>query len=106
MDDIIRYVETARGEQTITYAELIDVRAVAPPWLSSSDLWRAANLVRTFKNDEKFGPRAVIVGSELIYGTVRMFANLIQDFAPLNVFHDPSQAEAWLAKWSTETGTA
>lgn len=101
VDDILGYIETARHEQTIPFAESIDVRGVTPPWLSATDIWRAAGLARNFKSDEKFGPRAVIVGSDLMFGTVRMFANLVQDFAPMNVFHDPEQAEAWLAKSSS-----
>ena len=102
VDDILAYVETAFREQTISYAEMIDVRGVTPPWLSSTDVWRAASMVRKFNTGERFGPRAVIVGNDLIYGTVRMFANLVQDFAPINVFHDPVQAEAWLSGRTAE----
>ena len=104
VDDILGHVEAVRREQTIAYAELIDVRGVTPPWLSTSDVWRAAGLVRTFKSDERFGPRAVIVGSDLIFGIARMFANLIQDVAPMNVFHDQVQAEAWLSGWPQPVG--
>ena len=104
MDDIMSYVETASRERLLDYAELIDVRAVRPPWFSSSDVWQVAGLVRNFKTGETFGPRAVVVGNDLIYGMVRMFANLVQDFAPMNVFHDPVQAEAWLGDWQAGGG--
>lgn len=97
VDDILAHFGASRREQALGYAELIDVRGVTPPYPSTSDIWRAANLVRAFNNEETFGPRAVIVGSDLIFGMTRLFTNLITDFLPMRVFRDSKAAEEWLA---------
>jgi hypothetical protein len=100
VNDILAHFQDARSRQTLPYTEFIDVRRVTSPWLSSADLWQAASVVRSFKNDDYLGPRAVLVGNELTFGLTRMFANLLGDYFPIQIFRDADQAQAWLAQAS------
>lgn len=99
-DEIIGHFQAIRRSHAFGWAELVDVRKVSPPWLTSSEIWRVANLMRNFKDEEFPGPRAVLVGSELNFGLARMFANLLGDRAVIQIFREPAQAEAWLVKQS------
>jgi hypothetical protein len=103
--DILAHFHAARHEQALGFKELIDVRGVTPPFLSTTDIWRTAGMVRTLRRQEVLGPRAVVVGSELMFGMTRMFANLISDSFPIQVFRDPEQAEEWLADGSDSPDT-
>lgn len=100
VDDILAHFHAARHEQALGFKELIDVREVTPPCLSTTDIWRTASLVRTLRGHEVLGPRAVVVDGELVFGMTRMFVNLISDFFPIQVFRDQEQAEEWLADGS------
>ena len=100
VNDIVAHFHDARSGQTLPYTEFIDARNVTPPWLSSADLWQAASTVRAFRNDEPLGPRAVLVGNNLTYGLTRMFAHLLGDHFPIQIFRDADQAHAWLAQAS------
>ena len=42
VDDILQHFEAACREQILDYAELIDARDAAPPFLSAADIRRAA----------------------------------------------------------------
>lgn len=94
--DIIGHFDTARHGQTLDYTELIDARGVTKPYLTAADIWRAATLVRNSPVIQKFGRRAVIVDGDVTYGLTRMFASLLADHFPIEVFRDRNAAEDWL----------
>ena len=95
--DILAHYHTASEQKFLDFAELIDAREVNAPFLTTAEIWRTASLVRAFETDEPFGPRAVVVASDLMFGMARMFSNLISDFFPMKVFRDEIEAEEWLA---------
>lgn len=100
VDDILRHLEDARREETLDYKELIDASGVTPPFLSSGEIWQAARRVSTLMTTRRCGPRAVVVNNMITFGLTRIFATLVGDAFPMNVFRDASRAEAWLADWS------
>jgi hypothetical protein len=96
-DDIVGHFQAIRRSHAFGWTELVDVRNVSPPWLTSSEIWRVASVMRDFPAAETPGPRAVLVGSDLNFGLARMFANLLGDRAVIQIFRDGAEAEAWLA---------
>jgi len=95
--DILGHFEAEHGEGTLPYTELIDVRAVTGPYLSASDIRLVAMTVQASQVRGKFGPRAVVVDSDLVFGLTRMFATFIGDYFQIEVFRDVDKARAWLA---------
>jgi hypothetical protein len=95
--EVLEHFAATHRERALGYAELIDARGVHPPFLSATDLWSAASAVRASGARPPFGPRAVLVGSEVTFGLTRIFATLLSDHLPLSVFRDPREADRWLA---------
>ncbi len=94
--DILAHFETEHREGTLPYTELIDACAVTGPYLSASDLRLAAMSVQASQVRGKFGPRAVVVDSDLVFGLTRMFATFIADYFHIEVFRDVDKASDWL----------
>ena len=97
VEDILGQFQAAIREGVLAYEELIDA------FLSTHDIWRAADLVRLVldtPSERHFGPRAVIVRDDAVFGMTRMFANLLSGFFPIRVFREPGAAEEWLAGWN------
>jgi hypothetical protein len=97
--DIVDHFKTARRDGMLSDAEVIEVNEVTPPFLSAPDIWSAAAIVREMKGEHKFGPRAIVVANDLIFGTTRIFTSLVGDFFPIAVFRDRKAAEQWLENW-------
>jgi hypothetical protein len=102
--DIIGHFDAACRGQTLGYTELIDARGATKPYLTAADIWRAATLVRNTGIQHRFGRRAVVVDTDVTYGLTRMFATLLADCFPLEVFRDRNAAEDWLAGRFPATG--
>ena len=101
VDDILNHLQAACREELLPFAELIDARGAAQPFLSPTDIWDAAGRVRTMEFDRRaLGPRAVIVEDLGMFGLTRMFVTLVSDFFPISVFRNPTEAERWLAEQS------
>jgi hypothetical protein len=99
VDDILGHFEAARREQILAYKELIDARRVTPPFLSNNELWRAALSVRFSPAREPFGPRAVVVSNEELFGMTRLFTSFLHGYFPISGFRHQAAAEEWLACW-------
>ncbi len=102
--DILGHFEAMRREGTLGYAELIDVREVVPPFLSASDIMKAAKSVRDSLTQQRFGSRAVVVSDDLMFGLARIFTIILSDHFPIEVFRHLKEAEEWLAVESTPVG--
>lgn len=94
--DIIGHLAAQRRNQTVSSREFIDVTGVTPPYLTSSQIWQAAQAALAVVLDADAGPRAIYVTNEAVYGMCRMFSTLVEDTFPIRVFRDPSLAEHWL----------
>ncbi len=98
VQDILDHLTAQQKGRTVACRELIDVSQVAPPYLSSSQVWQAAQAALAVVLKERAGPRAIVVTNDAIYGMCRMFATLVEDTFPIRVFRDTAQAEHWLLK--------
>jgi hypothetical protein len=96
VEDILGHHEAAVREGFLGYRELIDTCSVTPPYLSGTDVWRAAMSVRNALKQQEFGPRAVLVASNVVYGMARIFTSILSDDFPMRVFRDRATAVAWL----------
>jgi len=97
VDEIVSHVEEMHRLRAQAKTVLVVTRGVSGPFLTASEIWRAASLIRVFKDQGKFQPCAIVAENQLIYGLVRMFENLVVDFVNLKVFYDVEAAEKWLA---------
>lgn len=97
VEDIIGHFEAARREQWLAYSELIDACGVTPPYLAATDVWRAGAWVRE-QRPEFFGPRAVILAGDVVFGMTRVFTTIVSGFFPIEAFRDAAAAEEWLAR--------
>jgi hypothetical protein len=93
--NILDHLVAEKYGGTIEYREVIDVRGVTPPYMSSSQIWQAAQAVLAVALESPPGPRAIIVTNEAVYGMCRMFSTLVEDTFPIRVFRDPTAAEHW-----------
>lgn len=96
VDEIVGHFEAVRQESILEFAEFIDLEAVTPPFLSTSEIWRVATWILSQPRGQ-FGLRAVVTQDELIYGMARIFTAVVSGFFPIEVFHDANAAEEWLA---------
>lgn len=96
-EDIRSHFQAVRQEQAASYAELIDAQTATGQDLSSTDISNAAGLIEASSCQERFGPRAVVVGSAVAFGMTRMLAILLSDHLAMEIFYDRDEAERWLA---------
>lgn len=96
-DEIISHLDAVRRERTLEMPELIDLRRATPPFLSAAEIWRVSEEVHKTLEQHVYGPRALIAGSEVVYGLARMFSTLVSDLFPMRVFRDETEAEGWLS---------
>lgn len=104
-DEIISHLDAARRDQALELPELIDLRKAAPPFLSAAEIWRVAEEVHQTLDQQTYGPRALIVGSDVVFGLARMFSTLVSDLFPMRVFWDETAAEGWLTRSSIRPGS-
>ncbi|MEP6669537.1 MAG: hypothetical protein ABJF10_10315 [Chthoniobacter sp.] len=96
VQEILGHLASQKKGQTVTYREIVDVRGVTPPYLSSSQIWQAAQAALAVVLECPAGPRALVVTHEAVYGMCRMFSTLVEETFPIRVFRDPIAAEHWL----------
>ena len=102
--DILGHLDAVRRDDALAYVELIDARDAARPFLSPTEVWRAASAVLNLKISAPFGPRAVILRDDVTFGLTRIFTNIVSGRIPIEAFRDEAKAEEWLARWSNPPG--
>jgi len=103
VEEIVDHLNNQRRGKTVGHRELVDIRGVIPPYMTSSQIWQAAQAVLAITLEERAGPRAVLVTNEAVYGLTRMFATLVEDTFPIRVFRDQTAAEHWLLEEYVES---
>lgn len=69
--DIRNHLLSERREKGLTFAELIDARTASPAF-SSEDVRVVVSILRDFAREYKLGPTAVVVGTDVGFGMMRM----------------------------------
>jgi hypothetical protein len=93
--DVDEHLKLERHFHGLLYPEIIDARA-AKLELSYEDVRRIVALVRRMSAENKFGPTAVIVSSDVAFGVVRMAEALLDDVAAIAPFRNEVEAKEWL----------
>jgi hypothetical protein len=96
VQEILDHLSAQKRDKTVPYREVIDVRGVTSPYLSSSQIWQAAQAVLGVALESPPGPRAIVVTNDAVFGMCRMFSTLVEDTFPIRVFRDAAAAEHWL----------
>jgi hypothetical protein len=94
--EIIEHLNSQLRNETVGHREIIDVRGVTQPYMSSSQVWQAAQAVLSIATKSSPGPRAIVVGNDAVFGMARMFSTLVEDLFSIQVYRDMEAAEHWL----------
>jgi len=94
-DDIRHHLETERAARGLTLPELIDGRGAVPVF-TSDDVRRVVDWLRAAAKTSALGPTAVVVGSDVGYGMMRMLEILLDDTAEVRPFRTVDEANTWL----------
>lgn len=93
---IVDHLNSQIQHGTVSHCEVIDVRGVTQPYLTSSQIWQAAQAVLAVALKSTPAPRAIVVGNDAVFGMSRMFSTLVEDIFPIRVYRDMEAAEHWL----------
>jgi hypothetical protein len=94
--DVDRHLTAEHADGGLGYPELVDATSAAID-LSTDDIHALVSRVRKLAQTEAMGPTAVLVGSDVDYGVMRMVEMLAEPHAAVRPFRDRAEAEAWLA---------
>jgi len=84
-----------RHDSALPYRELIDARQ-AVVRLSSAEVKKILELLRSLSRKHRLGRTAVVVSTEVAYGSLRMLQILVDDVCVVQPFLDLPTAERWL----------
>lgn len=93
---IVEHLNSLLRDDLVGHCEIIDIRGVTPPYLTSSQIWHAAQVVLSIALNSSPAPRAIVVENDAVFGMSRMFATLVEDTFPIRVYRDMETAEHWL----------
>ena len=96
-DTIVRYFDTQRMLEGLTYPRLVECRDLDVQL--TSDDWRDVTVwLRNMVQGRTIGPAAVVVDNEQSRQLVRMIALLVADICVIEPFDDRPSAEEWLTE--------
>ena len=95
LNDIRNHLFKERLENGLPYAELIDARTATPAF-SSEEVRIIVTILRDFAKEHTLGPTAVVVGTDLGFGIIRMLEILVEDACAVRPFRDIDAALQWL----------
>jgi hypothetical protein len=95
LDEVRAHFDREKSDSALPYRELIDARN-AVVRLSCSELQQIVELLRSLARRRRLGPTAVVVSTDVAYGTLRMFQILVEDVCVVQPFRDLAAATLWL----------
>lgn len=96
--EIEHHLSEERCFNGLAYKEFIDARYATPAFvLYASEIRKVVALTRSLSKESKFGPTAILVGSDFALGVVHMLEIFVEDVADVKGFRDEDEARAWLA---------
>jgi hypothetical protein len=99
-EEVRKHLLEERHYGGLPYAEIIDARTFRPAF-SSEEVREIVGLLRSFGQSSKLGPTAVVVGSPIAYGMMRMLEILAEDVCAIRPFWTMEEAEAWIEQLRT-----
>jgi hypothetical protein len=93
--DVEDHLKLERYFKGLLYQELIDARP-ANVNFTSEDLRRVVALVRKMSVENKFGPTAVIVSTDVEFAVMKVIQALVDDVAVVSPFRSEVEAQVWL----------
>ena len=94
--DVENHLLTERYFGGLPYKEFIDARCVGILFTPAEGRQIVA-LLRRLGQGSKLGPTAVLVGTDVAFGLMRMLEILVEGFAKVKTFRDEQEAREWLA---------
>jgi len=94
-EEICNHLLLERTYHGLPYPELVEARNAIPAF-TSAEVRIIVDLLRELGREDKLGPTAVIVGSELAFGMMRMLGILSEDVCAIQPFWNREEGESWL----------
>lgn len=105
LDDILKHLTQEHRDKGLAYRELIEASAATPAF-SSSDVRKTVEALRAYGQEGFLGPTAIVVGSDVAYGMMRMLSILLEGVCELQPFRSRQEAKKWLAHASASDRTS
>ena len=93
--EIVAHLRRERDEGILPLFELVDA-STATTDLTPEEVRQIVDYLRELGRDSALGPVAVLVGSEMAYGMIRMLGIMGEDVCNIRPFRDQAEAERWL----------
>ncbi len=100
-EDVRAHLLREHADGNLGYPELID-GSRAQVTFSPQQVRQIVGLMQELGARAPLGPAAVVVGSELAFGMMRMLELLLDGTALVKPFRSRSEAEQWLARVSPD----
>lgn len=94
-EQVVAHAVALKGDSQFhpSFSELLDLRGVTQSELTSEELVRLAHTIDPFSPRAR---RAIVTGSEPMYGTSRMYQALREQESNIRVFRRMDEAHSWL----------
>ena len=96
-EEVDHHLKLERHFNGLLCPEIIDARA-ANVDLTSDEVRTIVALVREMSVQNKFGPTAVIVSTDVEFGVIRMLEALLDDVAAVSPCRSEAEAYTWLCQ--------
>ena len=94
--DVVEHLTQERQAKGLGCLELVDATR-AQTRLSAQDIREIVALLRKLASENRLGPTAVVIPTDVGYGMMRMLGILVEDFTEIEPFRNAKPAEVWLA---------
>jgi hypothetical protein len=95
LEDMRAHWEAELAEGGESYPELIDA-AGATVDFGAEEVRRLVGALEVSSRTRQLGPTAIVVGSDIAFGMIRMLGMLVEPFCQVRPFRDRDAARAWL----------
>src|SRR5579863_537990 len=95
--DIQKHLDEERADRYLGKAELIDATGATVAF-SGQEVRSLVDSLRHLGEQQRLGPTAVVVSSDVAYGMMRMLEMLVHGICQIRPFRTTAEAEVWLAE--------
>jgi hypothetical protein len=98
-EELVNHMLEVQQEGLLGYPQFIDGTSASIAF-SEIDARRIVRSVQDLSVTQPFGPSAVLVSNDVVFGMSRMLEMLLGDTMQVRTFRDRTEAEAWLGSAS------